>query len=74
MPNFVIQIADELSEHLMSWFPSLTAEKRDGSTVLSGDLPDQGALLGVLEALDMMGLEIQVAGLARDLDRERLPG
>jgi hypothetical protein len=67
MPTFVVRVEGELSEPLMSWFPSLTAQAQNGHTVLSGDLPDQTSLLGVLAALDMMGFRIVVAGRATDL-------
>jgi hypothetical protein len=67
MPTFVIQVEGRLSDHLMTWFPSLTAQTQNGHTVLSGDLADQSSLLGVLAALDMMGAQIQVAGLATNV-------
>jgi hypothetical protein len=68
MPTFVIQVEGRLSDHLMTWFPSLTAQTQNGHTVLCGDLPDQSSLLGVLAALDMMGAHIQLAGLATAMD------
>jgi hypothetical protein len=68
MSTFVIRVEGELSEPFVTWFPSLTAQAQDGQTVLCGDLPDQMSLLGVLAALDMMGVRIVVAGLATDLD------
>jgi hypothetical protein len=68
MPTFVIRIEGQLSDPFMTWFPSLTAQARNGHTVLCGDLPDQSSLLGVLAALDMMGTRIHLAGLATALD------
>ncbi|HET6940250.1 MAG TPA: hypothetical protein VFI19_16655 [Nocardioides sp.] len=73
MPTFVIRVEGELSDHLMTWFPSLAAQAQDGHTVLCGDLPDQSSLLGVLAALDMMGARIQMAGLAAVLDHVPTP-
>jgi hypothetical protein len=69
MPSFVIRVEGEVTDHLMTWFPSLTAAPQPGHTVLCGELPDQSSLLGVLSALDMMGVRIKLAGLATDVDR-----
>jgi hypothetical protein len=68
MPTVVIRVEGEVSDHFMTWFPSLTAQPRNGHTALCGDLPDQSSLLGVLAALDMMGARIQLAGLATVVD------
>jgi len=73
MSTFVIRVEGELSDPFMSWFPSLTAQRRDGHTVLCGDLPDQSSLLGVLSALDMMGARIQLAGLAAAVPEAPMP-
>ncbi len=68
MPTFVIRVEGEVTDHFMTWFPSLTAQAQNGHTVMAGDLPDQSSLLGVLAALDMMGARIQLAGLASAAD------
>ena len=68
MSAFVIRVEGEVSDHFMTWFPSLTAQAQNGHTVMAGDLPDQSSLLGVLAALDMMGARIQLAGLASAAD------
>ena len=47
-------------------FPALAAQVRDGDTLLSGDLPDQAALYGVLHQIEALGPEL--------LELRRLPG
>jgi hypothetical protein len=47
-----------LGDTLMSAFPALSGSARDGNTVLSGELPDQAALHGVLAQIESLGLEL----------------
>ena len=53
-----IRIRGALGETLLAAFPSLEAETRSGETVLSGTLPDQAALHGVLSEIEALGLEL----------------
>jgi hypothetical protein len=39
-------------------FPPLTARAVDGTTVMTGSLPDQAALFGVLGQVEAFGLEL----------------
>jgi hypothetical protein len=43
---------------LLSAFPTLTGAAIDSDTVLSGELPDQAALFGVLSLIESLGLEL----------------
>ena len=61
-----IRIRGVLGETLLAAFPSLEAERRSGVTVLSGTLPDQAALHGVLAEIEALGLELlEVQSAAR---------
>jgi hypothetical protein len=50
---------------MRSAFPGLQAEQRGADTVLTGTLPDQAALYGVLAEIEALGLEL--------LELRRLP-
>lgn len=56
--RYDIRVGGRLSERLLSAFPGLRAEVRAGQTVLTGELPDQAALHGVLEQIEALGLEL----------------
>ena len=43
---------------LMQAFPTLAAESRRQDTLLTGSLPDQSALYGVIHQLEALGLEL----------------
>jgi hypothetical protein len=58
MDHYVIRVAGHLSAELCSKFPALRAVASPHETSLVGALPDQGALLGVLDHLDMLGVRI----------------
>lgn len=58
MAQYVIRVAGHLSDDLLTAFPSLLATVQPVTTVLSGTLPDQSALAGVLDRLDELGVEI----------------
>jgi hypothetical protein len=61
-----IRVRGALGETLLAAFPSLEAETRSGETVLSGTLPDQAALHGVLTEIEALGLELlEVQSAAR---------
>lgn len=62
--HYQIRVRGLLGETLLTAFPDLRAEARAGETVLSGPLPDQAALHGVLAQIDALGLEL--LGVARD--------
>lgn len=43
---------------ILQAFPTLTARTRGQDTVLSGPLPDQSALYGVVHQLEALGLQL----------------
>lgn len=47
-PRYKIRLRGLLGATLLTAFPGLQAENRDGSTVLTGTLADQAALHGAL--------------------------
>ena len=56
--RYEIRVRGHLSETLLTAFPGLHGETRGADTVLSGDLPDQAALYGVLALIETLGLEL----------------
>ena len=55
---YEIRVRGHLSETLLAAFPCLHSEARGADTVLTGDLPDQAALYGVLIQIEALGLEL----------------
>lgn len=62
--RYHIRVRGLLGETLLTAFPHLRAETGAGETVLSGSLPDQAALHGVLAQIEALGLEL--LGISRD--------
>lgn len=58
MGQYEILVRGHLGETMGSAFPDLRAEPRGGDTVLTGVLPDQAALHGVLAEINALGLEL----------------
>ena len=58
LTNYEIRIRGVMSDRLLSAFPELRARMRDHETVLTGSLPDQSALHGVLGRIEALGLEL----------------
>ena len=56
--QYEILVRGRLSERLLSAFPEMHAYARDGETVLTGALPDQSALHGVLGRIEALSLEL----------------
>ena len=75
MRQYVIRVSGDLSSELMTAFPSLVATVQPVATVLSGPLPDQAALIGVLDQLDELGVQIvevvQLPGAVADVTGRR---
>ena len=56
---YEIRIKDHLNDTMARWFEDLTVSNlEDGETVLSGSLPDQAALQGVLNRISSLGLTL----------------
>jgi hypothetical protein len=47
-----------LSQTLLAAFPALRAHAEGSTTVLTGPVPDQSALHGVLAQIEALGLEL----------------
>jgi hypothetical protein len=58
MGHYVIRVKGTLSRDLTDAFPSLTVDAEPAQTVLHGFLADQAALAGILNHLDMLGINI----------------
>jgi hypothetical protein len=57
-PSYEIRVRGVLEGALLQAFPTLTGAALTGDTVLSGVLPDQAALHGVLAQSESLGLEL----------------
>jgi len=57
-PTFYqIRVKGHLDDTLASWFDGLTVSNREeGDALLSGPLPDQAALQGILKRISNLGL------------------
>ena len=55
---FEIHLRGHLGDTLLGAFPGLRAERCGGDTLLTGPLPDQAALHGVLGQVEALGLEL----------------
>ena len=60
MASMLIQVDADLSDELSGAFPHLTARHSSASTTLIGKVADQQELLGVMNLLVSMGIEILV--------------
>jgi hypothetical protein len=56
--RFEIRVRGHLGPMLLEAFPMLTAHMQGADTVLSGSLPDQAALYGVLHQVEALALEL----------------
>ena len=55
---YEIRLRGRLGETLLGAFPGLRARAHGTETVLTGALPDQAALFGVLGHIEALGLEL----------------
>jgi hypothetical protein len=55
---YEIRLRGLLGEMLLGAFPGLRARAHGTETVLTGALPDQAALFGVLSCIEALGLEL----------------
>jgi len=67
---YQIRILDHLSDSWSSWFDGMTIRRAEnGETVITGELPDQTALHGVLAIIRDLGLTlVEVKCLDCDAD------
>jgi hypothetical protein len=55
---YEIHVRGQLDETLLGAFPGLHAQANGAGTMLTGALPDQAALYGVLAQMEALGLEL----------------
>jgi hypothetical protein len=53
-----IVLRSELGERYASAFEGMRMERRDGRTILTGEVKDQPHLFGILDRLNGLGLEL----------------
>jgi hypothetical protein len=64
---YQIRVRGQLGQTILCAFPGLQARTEGGDTLLTGVLPDQAALYGVLAEAEALGLElIEVRRLSPD--------
>jgi hypothetical protein len=56
--QYAIRVRGHLGEMMRLAFPALQAQPQGEDTVLTGPLPDQAALFGVLAEIEELGLEL----------------
>jgi hypothetical protein len=56
--DYAIRIRGHLGPSMLSAFPGLRSQVDGQDTVLSGAVPDQAALHGILSKIEAMGLEL----------------
>jgi hypothetical protein len=56
--QYEIYVRGHLGATVCAAFPALRAQPRGADTVLTGALPDQAALYGVLAEVEALGLEL----------------
>jgi hypothetical protein len=57
-PNYEIRVRGHLGATMLRAFPALAARPQGLDTLLTGCLPDQAAVYGVLARLEDLGLEL----------------
>ena len=57
-PVYEIRVRGVLGGALLGAFPTLSGVSRGGDTILTGEVPDQAALHGVLSQIESLGLEL----------------
>ncbi len=56
--RYQIRVRGALGRTIRAAFPALRAQTQGEDTVLTGTLPDQAALFGVLAQVEALGLEL----------------
>lgn len=72
--NYQIRVRGRLGHTLRTAFPALHARTHGEATLLTGPLPDQAALYGVLGQVEALGLELLEVRRLPDADRTESPG
>ena len=58
MACYEIRVRGQMGKTLLGAFPNLHVQAHGAETVLTGELPDQAALHGVLAQIEALGLEL----------------
>jgi hypothetical protein len=58
-PHYEIRVRGPLGPTIMQAFPALTMSRHGQDALLTGSLPDQSALYGVIHQLEALGLQLQ---------------
>jgi hypothetical protein len=56
--DYQVRVRGRMSKTLLIGFPELRAQLGPAETLLTGELPDQAALFGVLARIEALGLEL----------------
>ena len=56
--RYEIRVRGPIGPTIMQAFPTLTATRSGQDTLLTGSLPDQSALYGVINQLEALGLQL----------------
>jgi hypothetical protein len=56
--RYEIRVRGPIGPTIMQAFPTLTASRSGQDTLLTGSLPDQSALYGVIHQLETLGLQL----------------
>ncbi|TCC49559.1 hypothetical protein E0H73_42185 [Kribbella pittospori] len=56
--RYDIRVRGPIGPTMMQAFPTLTASSRGQDTILTGSLPDQCVLYGIINQLEALGLEL----------------
>jgi hypothetical protein len=73
-PRYEIRVRGPIGPTIMQAFPTLTASRNGGDTSLTGSLPDQSALYGVIHQLEALGLQLLEIRRLPSGDPERAVG
>ncbi len=57
--QYEIRVSGHLGETMRAAFPEMRARIDGTDTILTGPLPDQAAVFGVLAAIESLGLELR---------------
>ena len=56
--RYEIRVRGPIGKTIMQAFPTLTASRSGRDTLLTGSIPDQSALYGVIHQLEALGLQL----------------
>jgi hypothetical protein len=57
-PRYEIRVRGPIGPTVMQAFPTFTASRSGHDTLLTGSIPDQSALYGVIHQLEALGLQL----------------